>query len=118
MIPTDWLPYRRDEDGELLGYLIPQPGEEEFVPVTVFGYPLGGAEDIGAAASVLDSIGLDYLADRWLLTRAGRELPVDTIIVEAGPDRLVVQSVDYSTGAGYGTRYVLEVPEPGNLRRA
>jgi len=40
VIPSHWLGYRRIDDGELLGYVVPTDGAL-FTPVTVFGYPLG-----------------------------------------------------------------------------
>jgi hypothetical protein len=36
VIPQTWTPYRRDEDDELLGYLVPV-GDARAEPVTVFG---------------------------------------------------------------------------------
>src|SRR6185312_4764050 len=95
VIPETWLESRRDEDGELLGFLRPgdasgdasggAPGQ--FVPVTVFGYPLGPAGDEDDAQRVLEAVGLSYLADRWSLALDGRPDPIAVQIVEASPQQ-------------------------------
>ncbi len=41
MIPPDWIPHRRQRDGELVGYLV-QRGAD-VVPLTWFGFPLSDA---------------------------------------------------------------------------
>lgn len=115
MIPAHWIPYRREQDGELLGYLAESDGET--VPMTVFGHPLAAAGDRDSAERVLDSVGLSYLAEKWLLRLPGRGEPIWVQIAEASPERLVVQSVDYGYEANYGTRFQLNVPEPGALSR-
>ncbi len=93
MIPTTWIPYRRAEDDELLGYLRPVDGSaNRFLPVTVFGNPLGDEADEHEAQQVLDSTGLSYLAGRWLLTLAGRPEPLAVEIVEASPEQLRVKT--------------------------
>ncbi len=118
MIPSHWIPYRRAEDDELLGYLRPVDGSIDlFRPVTVFGYPLGDEADEYDAQQVLDSTGLSYLAGRWLLTLDGRPEPVSVEIVEAGPQRLRVQNVDYGYDADLGKIFVLDVPPGDALRR-
>lgn len=115
MIPPTWLPYHRIDDGELLGYLVPEDGAHR--PVTVFGYPLDDPVDEPAAESVLESVGLSYLADRWLLSLEDGGT-VDVVIQEASPDRLVVASADFAQIVGnIGDRYVLDVPNPGRLTR-
>lgn len=115
MISSSWVPYQREDDGELLGYLVAEGGT--FVPVTVFGYRLGEAADEYDASQVLESIGLSYLADTWVLSIADREEPINVQIVEASPEVLRVKSVDYGWEQDYGTIIELPVPEPGNLTR-
>ena len=39
VIPVHWIAHRRDDDDELVGYLVPQPGGTH-LPVTVFGFAL------------------------------------------------------------------------------
>lgn len=86
---------RREDDGELLGFVISGPAGA--VPRTVFGSALGEPQDDEESArSVVESEGLNYLADRWLLCRESSELQVR--IVEASPLRVVVQNDDYGSG--------------------
>lgn len=68
------------------------------------------------AEQMLESTGLSYLADRWLLHRPGAA-PIAVEIVEASPARLVVQNVDFGSGYEIGRRFVLGVPEEGCLCR-
>lgn len=115
MIPSHWTEYRRDDDGELLGYLVSE--DSLHTPVTVFGYRLADAGDEYDAGQVLEGIGLSYLADTWLLSLEGRDEPINVQIVEASPERLRVKSVDYGYEEDYGTIFDLAVPESGRLRR-
>ena len=108
MIPATWVAHVRDDDGELLGYL--DTGDEGMLARTVFGFLLGVAGDEAAARSTLDSIGLSYLAERWMLALPSREERITVEIVEATPDRLVVKSVDYGYEGDYGTQFTLAVP--------
>ncbi|MFI5909442.1 hypothetical protein [Dactylosporangium sp. NPDC051541] len=118
MIPQNWIEARRDEDGELLGFLRPADDEiGRFVPVTVFGYALGGPGDEDDGRRVLEAIGLSYLADRWSLSRPGRTDPIAVQIVEAGPQRVVVKNVDFGFEGDIGTTFRLDTPVDGSLRR-
>jgi hypothetical protein len=112
MIPAEWSNYRRDEDGELLGYLVPRG--DGFVPVTVFGYPLAGPSTISDAERVLDSMGLGYLADDWSLDVDGSWFRVR--LSEASPELLRVAIVDYGFTGEIGKRFELSVPVDGRLR--
>ncbi|MGY4719855.1 hypothetical protein [Naumannella huperziae] len=111
MIPPDWIAHHRADDDELLGYL--RPEDDGFVPVTVFGHPLGERGDRDGAAEALDSRGLSYLAEPWLLRAAdGSERRV--AIIEASPERVVVSGADYAfalaVGANVGEPIELAVP--------
>lgn len=118
MIPREWIEHRRSEDNELLGFLRPiDDAPSQYVPVTVFGYPIGDPVDELDAQHVLESVGLSYLADRWLLTLSGRAEPISVQIVEASPDRLTVKNVDFGYEGDIGQIFVLDVPAGGRLRR-
>ncbi|MEV4758525.1 hypothetical protein AB0J86_25935 [Micromonospora sp. NPDC049559] len=118
MIPATWIEHRRAEDDELVGYLRPVDGEpDRYIPVTVFGYPLGGPTDEYDARQTLESVGLSYLADQWWLTLDGRAEPIAVRIVEASPDRLLVKNVDFGYEGDIGATFALGVPEDGRLRR-
>jgi hypothetical protein len=116
VIPKTWLPHHRSEDGELLGFLCPTSAGR-YVPVTVFGSPLGEDADADGAQQVLEAVGLSYLADRWLLARPQHPDPVTVEIVEASPERVRLKNVDFGLEHDYGQIYVLEAPVDGSLRR-
>ena len=106
--PTDeWIEHTRDEDNELLGFLVPDG--ECFVPVTIFGYVLGGPDDRDDASQVLESIGLSCMAERWWL-RLDATTRIAVEIVEASPERVVVMSVDYAHKGNFGEWFSLAVP--------
>lgn len=109
-----WLPHRREEDDELLGFLVPDG--ELFVPVTIFGYVLGTAVDEHDAVTVLESVGLSYLAERWTL-RLETGAAISVQLVEARPDRVVVKNVDFGHDGDYGELFRLDAPVgPDRLR--
>jgi hypothetical protein len=108
MIPTTWSELRRRDDGELLGYIA--PAGDGFQANTVFGNPVGGLSDQDHAEQTLESIGLSYLAERWLLIIDGRDEPITVQIVEATPATVTVKSVDYGHEGDYGTTFSLDLP--------
>ncbi len=117
MIPAHWRPHRREEDGEVLGYLRPESGGH--VPVTPFGHPVADPVAEVEARAALDTLGLSYLAEPWLLTVPGRKEPVTVRIVEVTPERMRVANADYGyEAADIGHVFVLDVPETGRLRAA
>lgn len=95
MIPTHWMPHRRREDGELVGYLVLDG--DGFVPLTVFGHPLAGPCELDVAEDLLDRRGLAVLAERWVWHDGGPRPGMIVRIVEVTPERLRV--VDDDTGA-------------------
>jgi hypothetical protein len=117
VIPAHWRPHHREEDGEVLGYLRPENGGH--VPVTPFGHPVTGPVPESEARCALDSLGLSYLAQPWLLTLPGREDPITVRIVEVTPQRMRVANADHGyEEADIGHVFALDVPEPGRLRPA
>jgi hypothetical protein len=118
VIPSDWEPHHRLDDGELIGYLIPDV-DGLVVPTTIFGYRLGEAMDRFSAEQTLDDIGLSYLADVWLLMHDdGTEQRV--VLVECNPEEILVANADFALVVGaprdIGERQVLPVPTE-RLRR-
>ena len=115
MIPDSWREHRRDDDNELLGYIDELDGR--FQARTLFGFPLGKAGDETIAQHLLDSLGLSYLAERWLLTIDGRDDPITVQIAETNPEVVTLRSVDYGYEGDYGTPFTLVVPaSPSQLR--
>ena len=114
MIPPTWTPHRRQDDEELVGYLVAQG--DAVLPVTVFGYPLSEATDIDSARAVLESTGLSSLADPWQL-RLDDGQSIRVRIREASADRLVVVPDDFGYGGPLTDAVLLDVPDGGRLTR-
>lgn len=113
MIPSDWTPCTREDDGELLGYLQTEDGRT--VPLTLFGYPLAPAGELTEAVSVLEARGLAALAERWRLrTEDGREVTV--LILAAYPDGVQVAQADYGFVSHDSARFTVPVPTEGRLQ--
>jgi hypothetical protein len=108
MIPSTWHPVHREDDGELIGYV--EPTADGHQARTLFGYPLGAPTSDDEAETTLRTLGLGYLANRWLLTLADRADPVAVEIVEVTPDRLTAKNVDIGYEADFGARFTLPVP--------
>ncbi len=78
---------------------------------------MGAVSDQQHAEQTLESIGLSYLAERWLLIIDGRDEPITVQLVEATPATVPVKSVDYGYEGDYGTAFTLDVPiQPDRLR--
>lgn len=118
MIPSTWREHRRDDDDELIGYVAART--DDFVAYTLFGYPLAECADESDAEHALESAGLSYLAERWLLAVDGRDEPIAVALVEATPATVVVKNVDLGyEEADWGTPFTLDVPvDPARLRPA
>ncbi|WP_299053535.1 amidohydrolase family protein [uncultured Nocardioides sp.] len=80
----------RDEDGELLGRVVPTP--QGWVPTTTFGAALSGPSDDETAEAVLRERGMAVLAEPWLLVRDGGE-PTDVLLLEVHDDRVRLRPV-------------------------
>lgn len=63
MIPVEWQPHHRPDDGELVGYLVPDGALA--VPTTLIGTALGEAAEPAVAAAALDARGLSALDGVW-----------------------------------------------------
>lgn len=115
MIPTTWREHRRTDDGELIGYVAPYDGA--YAAYTLFGYPLAEGVDEADAEDALESAGLRYLAERWLLTTDGGDEPLPVEIIEAKPTTVTVKHVGYGDDDLWGTPFTLAVPvSPQHLR--
>lgn len=118
MIPDTWYPYRR-ADGELLGWIHPEA--DLWVAVDVLGRTQSTPVEWLEAEETLDSIGIGWLADPWILDReeAG---PLRVRILEvtphaSGPGRIVVKPDDFGDiSASPAERIELPWPLPATLR--
>jgi hypothetical protein len=119
MIPPDWEPCHRRDDGELIGYLVPV-GDDLVVPATIFGHRLDDPMPVHAAEQTLEDIGLSYLADVWLL-RDDDGADQRVVLLEATPEHVVVANAAFAHVVGQPRdlmeRRVLEVPTD-RLRRS
>ena len=113
MLPPDWIPHRRLDDGELVGWL--RPEGELWVAVSLLGHDLTGPVAWLVAEQTLEEIGLAGLADAWTLERPGAS-PLRVRIVEVNPDRVVVQTDDFGAIDAEVDRYELGWPAPAELR--
>jgi hypothetical protein len=108
VIPTDWTPCRRPEDGELVGYTSSEGSG--VVPLNLFGHPLAGPLDLAGAERVLTERGLSCLAEPWRLkVEDGQEMLV--LILSATPDRIVVAESSFGVVDPYGQRATLDVEQ-------
>ena len=118
MIPDDWTPHRRD-DGELVGWI--RPEGDEWVAVDLLGRTASGAVDWLDAEDALESVGLSYLAEIWMLEHdAGEPLRVRIVEVTPGrdalPGRVVVQTDDFGAIDAPVRPFELPWPAPARLR--
>lgn len=111
-IPADWTPHRRD-DGELLGWI--RPGGDDWAAIDLLGREVAASVDWLEAEAALETHGLAYLADVWMLDRVG-EPPVRVRMIEVTPARIVVKVDDYGDVSHATERVVLPWPMPTRLR--
>jgi hypothetical protein len=108
---SDFIEHRRS-DGELVGWL--RPEGEGFVPVDLLGREHGGAVDWLEGEKHLESLGLRYLADPYVLRlEDGTELRVR--IMEVSTDRIIVKTEDFGAIDVPVVRYELAWPMPPTL---
>ena len=113
MIPTDWFPYSRAEDGERLGWI--RPHGEEFIPVTALGHDLGGPTDWVGAEERLESQGLSWLAEPWTYASAEHG-EIRVRIVEVRTDAVRIKTEDYNAIDVPVSYFELPFPAPASLR--
>ncbi|SFS13215.1 hypothetical protein SAMN04487846_2630 [Microbacterium sp. cf046] len=118
MIPADWTPHRRD-DGELVGWI--RPDGEQWVPVDLLGHPASGPGEWLDAEETLESRGLSWLAEIWMLEGDDTD-PLGVRLVEVTPGRVgeagrvVVQTDDFGAIDAPVERFELPWPSPPTLR--
>ncbi|WP_345800725.1 hypothetical protein AAIB33_14785 [Microbacterium sp. AZCO] len=118
MLPADWTPHRRD-DGELLGWI--RPEGEDWVAVDLLGREASTAVDWLEAEEALETGGLSWLAELWMLER-GDAAPLRVKLVEVTPargreaGRVVVQTDDFGAIDAPVGRFELTWPAPAELR--
>jgi hypothetical protein len=113
VIPSDWYPYRRSDDGELLGWI--RPHGEEFVPVTLLGHDLAEPSDWLQAEERLEARGLSWLAEPWTFTSADHG-DIRVRIVDVRPDGIRIKTEDYGAIDVPVSYFELPFPAPTTLR--
>jgi hypothetical protein len=118
MIANDGTPHRRD-DGELIGWI--HPDGDAWAAVDVLGRPVAVGEWLDLEQA-LDEVGLQWLADPWML-EGESDVPLRVRIVEVTPTdadrpgRIVVKVDDFGDMQRPPTeRFVLPWPLPARLR--
>lgn len=113
MIPADWIEHRRRDDRELLGWI--RPEGNAWVAVSLLGHDVSAAVEWVTAETILDDLGLSWLADVWTLdTDHG---PLRVRIAHLAPGELVVTTDDFGAIDVPVDRFALEWPAPPTLRR-
>lgn len=97
MIPSDWMPHRRD-DGETVGYI--EMVGQDFLPHDLLGRPLGDLGDWEAAEARLDDERLGWLADRHVAMVGGEERTV--AITEVTPAHVRLVDDEYGSASVVG----------------
>ncbi|GAA3210659.1 hypothetical protein ACFP63_02830 [Oerskovia jenensis] len=114
MLPADWIPHRRPDDREHVGWI--RPEGDGWVAVSLLGHDVTEQVDWLDAEEALDSTGLSWLADVWMLEDEEHD-PLRVRLVEVTPERVVVQTDDFGAIDAHVVRYELPWPAPARLRR-
>lgn len=112
-VPETWIPHRR-EDGELVGWIVPEG--EGFVTIDLLGRPRSSEPvDWVAAEEVLEELGIGYLADIYAFRVSDGDW-ARVRIVEVSTDGVTVKEDDYGDVAADLPRYRMEFPADDGLR--
>jgi hypothetical protein len=117
VLPDTWIPHARP-DGEVVGWI--ERVGEAFLARDRLGRTVGEPVDWLTAEETLESLGIGFLADRWILTgEDGAERPVR--IAEVTADAVTVVGDDFGAASAVGSRLHrtrLPFPAPSTLRLA
>lgn len=111
-VPTGWVPHRREDDRELLGWI--RPDGDAWVPVSLLGRDVGPPGDWLDAEATLDGAGLAWLGALWVLDTVNG--PEVVRIIEVTPARVVLHTDDHGAIDMPSTRFELPWPAPETLR--
>lgn len=125
MLPESWIPHRR-EDGELIGWIDMTVAEPKLVPIDRLGRAMDPVDDWFEAEEALDSIGLRFLAERYVYRGGGGNdddddeatQPVTVRISQVYDDRIVLTTALTDAVEDVGREIVVPFPAPDELREA
>lgn len=125
MLPESWIPHRR-EDGELIGWIDMTVAEPKLVPIDRLGRAMDPVDDWFEAEEILDSIGLRFLAERYVYRGGGGNdddddeatQPVTVRISQVYDDRIVLTTALTDAVEDVGREIVVPFPAPDELREA
>lgn len=112
-VPETWIPHRRD-DGEVIGWIDMTVAEPVLVPVDRLGRPLDPVDDWHLAEETLETVGLRFLMDRYVVDEGGRDTVVR--IAHVYDDRIVLSTALTDAVEDVGREIVVPFPAPANLR--
>ena len=105
----DWIPHRRGQDGERLGWMVPEG--EGFVVIDLLGRRRTDAISWHRAEEMLDALGIGYLADIYeLRLEAGEWLRVR--IAEVSASEIRVKEDDFGAVGAPQVYHSLPFPVP------
>lgn len=108
MIPENWFPALREDDGETIGYL--DMVGDAFQPYDLLGRPCGAPVDYLDAETHLRELGISYLARRWTLAVDDHPTPIAVVISEVDRERVVVRNDDPAYHRDVGAAFSLPLP--------
>ena len=125
MLPESWIPHRR-EDGELIGWIDMTVAEPKLVPIDRLGRAMDPVDDWFEAEEILDSIGLRFLAERYVYRGGGGNdddddetaHAVTVRISHVYDDRIVLTTALTDAVEDVGREIVVPFPAPDELREA
>ena len=112
-VNEDWIEYRRQSDGERVGWILPR--HEGFIAIDLLGSKRTGPIKWMDAEQYLEELGLAYLAEPYELEKeSGEWVPVRLVSVSA--DDIEMKTEDYGAVDAPVTTYTVPFPKPDRLR--
>ena len=111
MVEQTIFPHMRGSDQEHVGY-IRMTEDGLFVPIDLLWNELDGALDLSEAETLLEELGLGYLAEEWWLDVTGHPERVKVRIQEINAETVVLGNADFGYPADIGTPFTEPTPLP------
>lgn len=111
---SQWIEHFRDDDHELLGWI--EPVGPEFHVFNLLGQKVLVTEDWFEAETVLDNLGISYLADNYTLKLDDGHKEV--VLVSVSPDGITAKTNNYNDITADQEFFDLPFPAPSTLQPA